>query len=117
MARLITIEIAALSRTEQDQNQHVIAEMEDVIELLPPITISRDGQIIDGHHRVAAAIASGLRSIEAIQIDADYDELTGFDAMQIAWAAAEAVGASEASDALTTQFDESICNESLIDLV
>lgn len=50
-----------------------VRHLVDTPDRWPPILISRDGHVIDGHHRVVAARRLGLASVQARRLDADDD--------------------------------------------
>lgn len=50
-----------------------VRQLVDTPDRWPPIVISQDGHVIDGHHRVVAARRLGLISVQARRLDADDD--------------------------------------------
>lgn len=50
-----------------------VRHLVDTSDRWPPIVISQDGHVIDGHHRVVAARRLGLRSVQARRSDASSD--------------------------------------------
>lgn len=101
------IDVRTLTKTEHMQDAHKVAVIakamgtnasEIVWDDQPAIIIDEAGEILDGHHRVAAALAAGLNEWRALIVsraawDAQY--AAGGHVRAAKWAA------SEADDAIT----------------
>lgn len=94
-----------LTLREVGQNTALVAELFPEDEYFPIVALD-DGRIIDGHHRTLLARERGHLIPVVVLTGAQYSALTqaGYDDMQIAWAALQLAGESDAAEGIAAVF-------------